>query len=130
MQFTNINIGKRLAITFGVITLLMITLIFVSYRALEGISERWEQYRNVTLEKYDAAYQGESHLGDAIHHFKNYLLRAQDYDKKFLADIEAIDGSVTAYAKRGNMNEREKLALERVAKGAETYRAAIRKRWK
>ena len=127
MQFTNINIGKRLAITFGVITLLMITLIFVSYRALEGISERWEQYRNVTLEKYDAAYQGESHLGDAIHHFKNYLLRAQDYDKKFLADIEAIDGSVTAYAKRGNMNEREKLALERVAKGAETYRAAIKK---
>ena len=125
MKFT--NIGKRLAFIFGITTLLMLTLIFVSYQALDSLSDRWEQYRDISLEKYEAAYRGQTNLGEAIHHFKNYLLRGQDYDKKFLADMEAMDGATAAYAKYGDLTAREKLALGRVAKGAEAYRAASKK---
>ncbi len=127
MKFTNINIGKRLAITFGITTLLTLIMLFVSYQAINSLTDRWEQFHTVSLEKYTAASQGDSHLGDAIHHFKNYLLRGQDYDKKFMDDIAAIDQAAASYVNNhGEMNEREKTALRQIKDGADTYRAAIK----
>jgi len=128
MKFTNINIGKRLAIAFGVTTLLTLVLLFVSFQSISNLTDRWEQFHSVSLEKYTAASKGDSHLGDAIHHFKNYLLRGLDYDKKFMDDIAAIDQAAADYAnKHGNMNEREKAALQQLKEGADVYRAAIKK---
>jgi methyl-accepting chemotaxis protein len=128
MKFTNINIGKRLAMTFAITTLLTLLLAFVSYQALNKLTNRWEQFHTVSLEKYDAVSKGDANLGDAIHHFKNYVLRGQDYDQKFMADMEAIDQATASYANQhGDMNEREKAALERVREGGQAYRAALKK---
>jgi CHASE3 domain sensor protein len=45
MKFTNIKIGKRLAITFGIITLLTLMLLLVSYQAVSNLSNRWGQFQ-------------------------------------------------------------------------------------
>jgi methyl-accepting chemotaxis protein len=64
---------------------------FVSYQALNRLSDRWEQFHIESLEKYTAASQGKSDPGDGIHMFKDYVLRGQDYDQKFTADMAAIE---------------------------------------
>lgn len=128
MKFTNINIGKRLAITFTVTTLLTLLLAFVSYQALDKLSNQWGQFRTVSLEQYDAVFKGHVKLGDAIHHFKNYVLRGQDYDQKFTADMDAIDQAVTDYVgKTAEISGREKAAVEQIREGGQAYRAALKK---
>jgi methyl-accepting chemotaxis protein len=107
--------------------LLALVLTFVSYQALNNLSNRWEPFHTVTLEKTEAASKGEKSPGEAIHYFKDYVLRGQDYDQKFMADMDAIEQAAASYADKDvNMNEREKTALERVREGAKTYFAATR----
>jgi methyl-accepting chemotaxis protein len=128
MKFTNIKIGKRLAIAFGLTTLMTILLSLASYQTLNKLTNHWGQFRTVSLEKFEAVAQGNGNLGDAIHHFKNYLLRGQDYDQKFMADMDAIDQAAAKYANNhGDLNEREKSALSRIKEGSSAYRAALRK---
>jgi methyl-accepting chemotaxis protein len=128
LKFTNLDIGKRLAFTFGAITLLTVALSIVSYFAISSLANRWENFHSVSLEKYTAAFKGEADLGNGIHHFKNYLLRGQDYDQKFMADMAAIDQDAADYANNhGVMNEREKTALQQIRESAEAYRMAIKK---
>jgi methyl-accepting chemotaxis protein len=92
------------------------------------LTDRWEQFHAVSLEKYTAAFKGEMDLGNGIHHFKNYLLRGQDYDQKFMADMAAIDQDAADYANNhGVMNEREKAALQQIKESADAYRTAIKK---
>ena len=126
MKFTNINIGKRLAIVFGATTLLTIFLSSAAYLALNKMANEWGQFEAESLAQFKAVAKGDNALRDAIHHFKNYLLRGQEYDKKFMDDIAAIDEASADYAKRGNMNEREKAVLQQIKEGAEAYRAAIK----
>ena len=128
MKFTNINIGKRLGITFGTITLLAILLLLVSYTGLNQLSNRWQQFDTVSMEKYEAASKGKADLGDAIHMFKDYVLRGQDYDQKFTAAMAAIDQDAADYAaKHGSMSERENSALQQIKASADEYRAALKK---
>jgi methyl-accepting chemotaxis protein len=127
MKFNNIKVGTRLAITFGIITLLTFMLLLVSYLAISNLSDRWGQFQNVSLEKYTAAFKGKSDLGDGIHMFKDYLLRGQDYDQKFTAAMAAIDQDAASYAENhGNMNDREKTALQHIKESTEAYRAAMK----
>ncbi|HTN93226.1 MAG TPA: methyl-accepting chemotaxis protein [Gallionella sp.] len=128
MKFTNINIGKRLGITFGTITLLAILLLLVSYTGLNQLSNRWQQFDTVSMEKYEAASKGKADLGDAIHMFKDYVLRGQDYDQKFTAAMAAIDQDAVDYAaKHGSMSERENSALQQIKESSDEYRAALKK---
>jgi methyl-accepting chemotaxis protein len=71
--------------------------------------------------------KGRNALGDGIHHFKNYLLRGQDYDKKFMADMEAIDQAAASYAQHGSLEEHEKVVLRQIKESTDAYRTAIKK---
>src|SRR5450759_5162242 len=126
MKFTNIKIGTRLAITFGIITLLTLMLLLVSYQAVNNLSYSWGQFQTVSLEKYTAAFKGKSDLGDGIHMFKDYLLRGQDYDQKFTAAMAAIEQDAASYAENhGDMNAREKTALQQIKESADAYRCLL-----
>ena len=127
MHFRDINIGKRLAIMFGSVAVLTITMGLGAYRTLDSVSERWESFRTLPLEKMAIVDKGQIALGNAIHHFKNYILRSRDYDKKFDADMAEIDQVIIGYAKNGVMLPKETDALERIRRGAAVYRSAIKK---
>jgi methyl-accepting chemotaxis protein len=128
MKFINIKIGKRLAITFGIITLLVFMLLLVSLQAINHLSSRWEQFHTISLEKYTAAFKGKADLGDGIHMFKDYLLRGKDeYQQQFIADMAAIDQDAANYANNhGDMSEREKSALQQIKDSADAYRVAMK----
>jgi methyl-accepting chemotaxis protein len=125
-MFKNMKIGKRLAITFGTICLLIFMLLWVSHQAINGLSGRWEQFHTGSLEKYTAALKGEIALGDVIHAFKDYVLRGQDYDQKFMVAMGAIENTAASYASHGEMNEREKAALQAIKESDDNYRAALK----
>ena len=127
MKFKNIGIGKRLGIMFGGVALLTLAMGLGAYLTLSAISVRWDAFRTVSMQKLSSVGAGANGLGDAIHHFKNYILRGQDYDQKFNADMATIDRAVATYAGSGPMMEKEKAALDRIARGATAYRAAIGK---
>ena len=128
MKLTNIRIGKRLALTFGIIILLTSIQLAASYLATNSLANRWGEFQTISLEKYTAAYKGKEDLGDGIHLFKDYLLRGQDYDQKFAAAMTAIDQDAVRYANNhGNMNEREKSALQHIKTATDEYRAAMKK---
>ena len=128
MKFTNINIGKRLTITFGIITFLAVMLLLVSYNSFNQLSNRWKQFDTVSMEKYEAASKGKSDLGDAVHMFKDYVLRGQDYDQKFTAVMAEIDQDAASYVNNhGKMSESENSDLQRIKESADEYRAALRK---
>lgn len=128
MKFTNINIGKRLAITFGTITFLVILLLLVSYNSFIQLNNRWKQFDSISMEKYEAASKGKADLGDAIHMFKDYVLRGQDYDQKFSAAMAAIDQDAASYVENhGKMSESENTDLQQIKESADEYRVAIKK---
>jgi methyl-accepting chemotaxis protein len=127
VQFKNISIGKRLGIMFGGVAVLTIAMGLGAYRTLSSVSERWDLFRTVSLGKIAHVAKGDAALGDAIHHFKNYILRGGNYDKKFEADMAAVDRAVTDYAKNGAMLPKEKDALERIRLGESLYRSAMTK---
>ncbi len=127
MKFTNIKIGMRLGLTFGIIILLTAIMLVVSYMATSNLANRWEQFQSISLEKYTAAYKGKQDLGDGIHMFKDYLLRGQDYDQKFTAAMAAIDLDAAQYSSHGDMNERESSALQHIKQATAEYRDAMKK---
>jgi methyl-accepting chemotaxis protein len=127
MKFTNIRIGKRLAITAVLTILLTVMLSFVAYQSISKLAGEWGTFRSTTLEQYKAVSKGNIKLGDAIHHFKNYLLRGKDYEQKFLSDLEGIDEAMAMYTKSHNdSTDRENHALMQIREGANAYRAAMK----
>jgi methyl-accepting chemotaxis protein len=128
MKLTNFKIGHRLAITFGIVIVLTFIQLLVSYLADKNLANRWGEFQSISLEKYTAAHKGKEDLGDGIHLFKDYLLRGQDYDQQFAAAMAAIDQDAERYAvNHGEMNEREKSALQHIKAATEEYRAAMKK---
>jgi methyl-accepting chemotaxis protein len=127
-MFRNMKIGQRLGITFGIITLLTFSLLVVSYSAISNLSGRWDFYNAETMKKYTSAFKGKVDLGDGIHMFKDYVLRGKDeYQTAFTADMAAIDQDAADYtSNHGDMNEREKLALQQIKESTDAYRVAMK----
>ena len=78
------------------------------------------------MEKRESATVGMLKLGDTIHHFKNFLLRGGDYDKKFLDDLNDIDAIVAGFGKGAPLVDKERALLADVTKGTAIYRDAMK----
>ena len=120
----DLKIGTRLGMAFGLVTVLAGILGFISFKTLSTVDGTWKDFSAVSLQKRELASQGDVKLGDAVHHFKNFLLRGQDYDKKFEADLAAITGAVTSYKAKG-VSDREQSLLDQISQGVAVYRVAM-----
>jgi methyl-accepting chemotaxis protein len=127
MNIGNLKIGTRLGMAFGLVTVLAVILGLISLTALNGVASQWKEFSSVSMAKNELASNGNVELGNGIHHFKNYLLRGGDYDKKFSADMDKINVLMDAYVKRGNVIGREQLLLVEISRGVVTYRASMNK---
>ena len=121
------KIGTRLGFSFSLVTLLTAILTLASWIAFNEVDGKWKGFADNTLEKQEYATQGYLKLGDGIHHFKNYLLRGKDYDKKFVADMDGINAAVANYKNVGNLSDQEKELLDQISKAEGAYRAAMAK---
>ncbi|HEX8963472.1 MAG TPA: methyl-accepting chemotaxis protein [Rhodocyclaceae bacterium] len=121
----NLGIGRKLGIGFGGIVFASVLLGMVSWRQVSGIEGQWNDFEKVTLKKRDAVAAGQVGLMNGIHHFKNYILRGADYDKKFRDDMAAIAKAAGSYRSAGQISADEAAALEQIEQGARAYLTAI-----
>jgi len=124
-MWADLGIGKKLAVSFGGLVLAAVLLGMVAWNKVDGIGAGWNDFETVTLKKREAASDGQIGLTDGIHHFKNYVLRGGDYDKKFRDDMSAILKSTENYRRAGRINGDEESALVQIEQGVVAYRAAI-----
>lgn len=126
MSFSNIKIGTRLLSSFGLIAIFILIVGIVGFKELLDVERKWDSLQEVTLHKSQTVSEGSAALADGIQHFKDYILRGQDYEQKFLSDMNEIDKAVATYSSVAGISAVEKDALLRINKGAVSYREAIK----
>ncbi len=124
-MFKDMKMETRLLAGFGGVVLLAIVLAGVAVVNLAAMNSHWQGFESVTLARKDAVLAGDTALGDAIHHFKNYILRGGDYDKKFAADTAALDKVVSDYRAAGAPTPEEERLLNEILAGAKAYRDSM-----
>ena len=87
-MFKNMKLGSRMGLGFGLVVLLALVMAAMAFSKVAAINSEWQEYQEVTLTKRGATTASYIALGNGIHHFKNYILRGGDYDKKFMSDMD------------------------------------------
>lgn len=126
-MFSKLKIGARLGLGFTLVVALTMLLGLVSIGKLRDIRENWDSFESLVLQKRIIATKGYVALGDAIHHFKNYLLRTKQYDKKFTSDMSNLEASATEYEQLGSLSDLEIKLINDIKKNARLYRVAMDK---
>src|SRR5581483_11103767 len=93
-KIRDLRIGARLALAFLLAALLTALLGAVAYARLSAITTEWQAYESVTLAKLQLLQHSKDVFGDAVHSYKDYVLRGGDYRAKFLANLDEIDQAV------------------------------------
>ncbi len=121
----NLGIGKKLGLSFGGVVLAAVLLGAIAWSKVGDIAGGWDAFEHVTLKKRDAVAAGQVGLMDGIHHFKNYILRAGDYDRKFRDDMAAIRKAAGDYRAAGQLSSDEEGALRDIEQGVQAYLGAV-----
>ncbi|MBJ7310177.1 methyl-accepting chemotaxis protein [Rugamonas sp. CCM 8940] len=111
----------RLQLGLGTIVLLVVLLGVVAFAKLNALQGHWDEIENVTMVRKDAVLAVVRAHGDAVHHFKNYVLRGGDSAAKFRADLLAIDKAVASYQLRGELSNDEQTQLNEIRSGSKAY---------
>ncbi len=123
--FDHLSIKRRLALEYGSVLLLSVLMGGFLLVRLGAMEADWAEFEQVTAARNAHATAGVEALSNAIHHFKNFILRGGDYPKKFEADLQALEGAVASYRATGPLSEKEEASLAAMSKGAATYRQAM-----
>jgi methyl-accepting chemotaxis protein len=124
-MFKQMKIETRLQVSFGAVVLLVAMLGGVAFINLSTLSENWSDFESVTLGKKNAVLAGDIALGNAIHSFKDYVLRGGDYSKKFASDINAIDKALGDYRAAGSISSDEQGLMNEALAGTRNYRDSM-----
>lgn len=126
-HFRDLRIGVRLAIAFFLVALLTAVLGGIAYARLSAISAEWQQYEQVTMAKVRLLQQGKDLFGDAVHSYKDYVLRGGDYRAKFLADLDGVDKAAQTSLQLGTFGPDEPNAVNALTTATTGYRASLTK---
>jgi methyl-accepting chemotaxis protein len=121
----NITVAGRLGGGFAVVVLLALSLGGVAWLGIRGFDNEWQGVAQHTIPKKDAITDCYRNFGNAIHHFKNYVLRGGDYDKQFLQDLDGVDKIAATYHASGKISADEEQLLQQILAATKEYRAAL-----
>jgi len=121
-MFSNLKVGTRLGLAFFLLTMLSVALGWIAIHETSAMNEQWKTIKDDALAKRSAINRGSNALGAGIHHFKNYILRGGDYDKKFEADMADVDHTLDDYKATGFLTADEDKLLSQLRDGATAYR--------
>ncbi len=124
-MFSQIRIGTRLGLAFGLLTLLSAILGLIAFNELRAMNAQWQTFKDDALAKNMATTRATGALGDGVHHFKNFILRGGDYDKKFGADMALIDHTDDDYKATGHMTGEEEKQLATLTVATQAYRTSM-----
>lgn len=122
-----LNVGTRLFLGYALL-ILFTTLIFaIAWRGFNHIHQTWQHFENVQLVKRTHIENASKGLGDAVHHFKNYVLRGGREASKFQHSMDDIEQAMSSYAAAGELNQQEQEILSNIALATTTYREAMKR---
>ncbi len=117
----NIKIATKLGLGYAAAFLIILATSGFSYILCHQANTHWADFTSNDVAKKDLIANGNRTLGDAIHHFKNYLLRGADYDKKFSSDIKSLKSITARYRTLPKIANEELTLLDQIDQGADTY---------
>lgn len=126
-MLTNLRVSSKLMLSFAMLILLAMSISAISLYHNIQVENEWDQFDKVTLSKRAAVTSSVIGLGNGIHHFKNFILRGGDYDKRFFADMEQIDQITHMYSSTGSVNAKETEILNSIQAGTRDYRDSMNK---
>ena len=121
----NIKIGARLGAGFGIVIALAILLAGFALARVSAMSTEWQRFESVTLAQNRAVNDAAQGLTGGINHFKNYIIRGKEYNKKFYEEMARIEKAVAEYRALGTISSRQEQYLNAVLGGVKTYRAEM-----
>jgi methyl-accepting chemotaxis protein len=92
---------------------------------LWGLRAQFADLNGQVLSRERLAHQARAELGDAVHAFKNAVLRGKDYPAQFEAALAGIERDARDYQAIGELAEEERAALAEIAQNLAAYRAAM-----
>ncbi|WP_332853218.1 methyl-accepting chemotaxis protein [Duganella sp. S19_KUP01_CR8] len=120
-MFKQMKMETRLHAGFGGIVLLVILLGGVAFAKLSSLHEHWSDFETITLVRKNAVLEGVTAHGQAVHHFKNYILRGGENNSKFRADLAVIDKEMTDYKAVGSVTPEEQALLAEISTATRSY---------
>jgi methyl-accepting chemotaxis protein len=115
----------RLHAGFGGVVVLVILLGAVAFANLSALHKRWDEFETVTLVRKNAVLGGVRAHGEAVRHFKNYVLRGGDNAVQFRADMAALDKEMANYRAVGSVTPEEQRQLDQVQVGTRSYNESM-----
>ncbi|MTW06303.1 HAMP domain-containing protein [Duganella ginsengisoli] len=89
------------------------------------MNAQWQEVKIDAIAKGAATTKGTVALGNAVHAFKNFVIRGADYDKKFNAQMDIIDNVDDEYKATGRMTAEEEKILNKIHDNTLIYRNAV-----
>ena len=120
-----LSIAKKL---YLLVTVVLVSFLFVgiiSYTSSTRLIKTTDRVLTNDVEQQAAALEGKAAMGNAVHSFKNYLLRK---DEKYVAGFKESVAKVEAAIKKYDAlsdNEKEKGAVKQAVEALNVYRPAI-----
>lgn len=121
-----LTIGKRLALGFGFVLALGISVAGIALYNLFELRQQFSDYETRMLVRERLAFRGQVELGNGIHYFKNTVLRGgTDYPARFTTSMDAIDKLMQEYRAIGPLSPEADAALDEIGSGGQKYRSVI-----
>jgi hypothetical protein len=125
-MFSNLKLSVKIGLGYGVVVLVLAVVGSYSYATFLKANAHWEEFDNNEIVKQDLIIVGGRALGNATHHFKNYIIRGGDYDKTFATDIAELKRVASDYRAAPKVSKEERVLLEEIDHGADLYLSDIR----
>lgn len=126
-SIAHLNVGTRLFLGYALLILFTTFIFVIAWRGFNHINHTWQHFENIHLVKRTQIENASKGLGDAVHHFKNYVLRGGREASKFQHSMDDIEQAMKAYAATGELNQQEQEILGNISLAVNTYREAIKR---
>jgi len=126
-SISRLNVGTRLFLGYALLILFTTFIFVIAWRGFNHIHQTWQHFETVQLVKRTQIENASKGLGDAIHHFKNYVLRGGREASKFERSMDDIEQAMSAYKATGELNTQEQEILGNIALALGTYRNAMKR---
>ncbi|MEX3921114.1 methyl-accepting chemotaxis protein [Paraburkholderia sp. BR10872] len=124
-NFRDLRIGVRLSLAFLIAALLTALLGAVAYARLSAITAEWQGYESVTLAKLRLLQHAKDVFGDAVHNYKDYVLRGGDYRARVVGNLVEIDRAAHTSLEMGRFAPAEPDAVAALTAATAGYRASL-----
>src|SRR5579871_2420760 len=113
-MFANLKLSTRLALAFGFVAAAFVGMSLYAVHVTDRLADEWLNFGTAAAARRAATSEMTRASGEAVHMFKDYVLRGQDYDKRSEKALEALDETIARYRKLGVSGE-EAADLNQVA---------------